>query len=108
MLRDARAVLRQSSETATNASTMTGTFSGEGPLTRRGARMPAHVAPELDDEIAEAVEHCRVLLEPRCGLDVTDDLEPLRDAIQVAESSLKGRENRQGREGGGTIPPRRA
>ena len=47
--------------------------------------MSPGVAPELDDEVAEAVDDGGVLLEVRGALDVAHRSQPLRDTVEVAE-----------------------
>ena len=47
--------------------------------------MPARVAPELDDEIAETVDDEGVQLEVGRTVDVSDGTEPLRDPIELTE-----------------------
>ena len=50
--------------------------------------MPAGLAPELDDEVAEAVEYGRVLREVRGAVDVADDSQPLGEAATLSTSRL--------------------
>jgi len=73
---------------------MIGTLRGDGPVREpnaRGGRRP----PEFDDQVAEAVDNRGVVLEAGRAMDVTDDLQPLHDAVQVAELSLERREHRE-------------
>jgi hypothetical protein len=57
-----RAAVRQPQAMATMASTMIGTFRGEGPCPGRTS-VSSGVAPEFDDEVAEAVDDVGVLCE---------------------------------------------
>ena len=47
--------------------------------------MPSRLAPELDDEVAEAVDDGRVLTEAGLAVDVPDRPDPPRYAVEVAE-----------------------
>jgi len=58
--------------------------------------VPACVAPQVDDEIAEAVGDRGVLAEVGRAVHVTDGADPLRHAIEVSEFLLQGREHRKG------------
>src|SRR5215212_12206579 len=65
------------------------------PLPRSGARVPPSVTPQIDYQVAEAVDDARVLLEIRCRLDVADDPQPLRHTIELAECLLQRGEDRE-------------
>jgi hypothetical protein len=73
------------------ASMMIGTFSGEGPFP--GAERACRPAPQLDDQITEAVDDLGVLREPRRAVDVTDGSQPLRHAVELSELSLERRQD---------------
>jgi len=57
--------------------------------------MPSGIPPQIDDEVAEAIDDSCVLLEIRSRLHIADDPEPFRDAIKLAECLLQRGENRK-------------
>jgi hypothetical protein len=68
------------------------------------ARMATPLGSEdLEDQIAEPVDHARLPVETRRRIHHAEDSRPARDALQVAERPLQAAENRQTREAGGPI-----
>ena len=78
---------------ATIPSTMTGTLNGEGPWPGADLGVPSGVTPQIDNEVAEAVDDFGVLLEIGCGLHIADDPEPFRHAIELAQCFFQRRED---------------
>lgn len=64
-----------------------------GPLARCRPGVPSRVTPQIDNEVAEAVDDFGVLLEIRCGLHIADDPEPFRHAIELAQCFFQRRED---------------
>lgn len=60
--------------------------------------MASGIAPELDHEVAEAVDDGRVLAEVGRAVHVANGPDPLRHAIEIAEFPLQGCKDRQTRE----------
>ena len=67
-------------------------------LSRSGSGVPPGVAPQLHDEIAEAVDDLGVFAKPRLAVDVADGADPFRHTIEVSELSLERREHRETRQ----------
>src|SRR5579859_3464682 len=66
-----------------------------GSLPWGGAGVPACLAPQPDDHVAEPVHDCRVLSEPGCAMDIAHRSQPLGDAVKVAERVFERGEDRQ-------------
>jgi hypothetical protein len=60
--------------------------------------MSSRLAPELDDQVAEAVDDGSVLPETRLAMYVADGPDPLRHPIEVAELAFERGEDREGRQ----------
>ena len=58
--------------------------------------MSARVTPQLDDQIAEAVDDGGVRTEVRRAVHVADGADPLRHTVEVAKLSLQGRRDGEG------------
>jgi hypothetical protein len=50
--------------------------------------VPAVVAPELNDEVTEAVQNLGVVVEIRCCLNVSDGAQPSLDPLELTELFL--------------------
>jgi hypothetical protein len=57
--------------------------------------MTSGFAPELDDQVTEAVYNGGVLAEAGLAVDVPDRTNPLRDPVEVAQLALERREDRE-------------
>jgi hypothetical protein len=66
--------------------------------------MAPSLAPDLDDQIAEAVHDLGILVEVGRALNVADRPQPLRHAIEVTQLALERREDREPREPSGVVP----
>src|SRR5437588_13079880 len=53
------------------------------PLARSRPRVPAVLPPQLNDEITEAVQHLRVVVEVRRCLNVSDGPKPSLDSVET-------------------------
>ena len=62
--------------------------------------MSTGIAPQLDDEVAEAVHDKRVLVEAGRGLDVADSAEPFGDAIEFTKLLFQRGQGGKRRESG--------
>src|SRR5580693_4286936 len=60
-------------------------------------------APEVEDEVGEAVDHGRGPGEPGGGVDHAEDAEPAGDPVQVAEGALQAGEDGEGGQAGGVV-----
>lgn len=65
--------------------------------------MSSGVAPQLDDEVAEAVDNGGVLAKARLAMDVADGANPLRDATEITELLFERCEDRQSGQTGGVV-----
>src|SRR6185503_15711989 len=62
----------------------------------RAARVGAPVRPEqLEDQIGEAVDHERLLVESGCRVDHAEHARPGADSIEIAELALEVAEDRE-------------
>src|SRR3954469_7356649 len=67
--------------------------------------MASGLAPERQDEIAEAVDRGRSDVEALCALDEAKDLDPRLHPVEVAELPLERRKHRQSGRSRGVIAP---
>jgi hypothetical protein len=65
--------------------------------------VPALVAPQLEDQVAEPVDHGGCGVEPGGAVDESQGLEPARHAVELAELGLERSEDRQTGEPGSFV-----
>jgi hypothetical protein len=64
-------------------------------LSRSGPRVPPGVAPELHDQVTEAIDDCGVLTKARLAVNIANGADPFRHPIEFCELSLERREYRK-------------
>ncbi len=50
---------------------------------------------EFQNQVGEAVDDCRLLIEAGSGIDHTEDAQPGRHAVQIAQFAFQVAQNRQ-------------
>src|SRR5262245_4860389 len=66
--------------------------------------MRAALGPvEVQDQLGEAVDHARLLVEARRGIHHAEDARPRTHAVEIAERALEAAENRERREARGVL-----
>src|SRR6188472_478513 len=69
----------------------------------RRARVVAGIAPQLEHQVAEPVDHARRRAEAGRAVDEPEELDPAAHAVEVAELPFQRREDRQRREPRGLV-----
>src|SRR5215207_1038000 len=68
---------------------------GRRALARCRSCVSPCLTPQVDDQVAEPIYDLRVLCEPRFAVDVSDDADPLRNAVEITELAFERGEHRE-------------
>src|SRR4029450_10163987 len=70
----------------------------------RGPRMAASLGTiQFQNQISEAIDHQRILVEPVPGIHHAEDPQPADDSVEISEFRLQARQDRERREPGRLI-----